>query len=135
MSSEGLRFTLEVDGQEPDTFAVVSFRLIQCQSTPFVLSVNVASDSFMQTAEMLLEKKAVLTVWQECTALRDRRGGGVRDAGEQRVADGLPAAYPAAAVAVRPATEFPHFPAAGHSDDIGDVTERERGDGVDAAVL
>ncbi|ENG0941086.1 type VI secretion system tip protein VgrG, partial [Salmonella enterica] len=76
MSSEGLRFTLEVDGQEPDTFAVVSFRLIQCQSTPFVLSVNVASDSFMQTAEMLLEKKAVLTVWQECTALRDRRGGG-----------------------------------------------------------
>ncbi|SQH41744.1 Rhs family protein [Salmonella enterica] len=64
MSLKGLRFTLEVDGQEPDTFAVVSFRLIQCQSTPFVLSVNVASDSFMQTAEMLLEKKAVLTIWQ-----------------------------------------------------------------------
>ncbi|EDV0262039.1 hypothetical protein YM80_002646, partial [Salmonella enterica subsp. salamae] len=61
MSLKGLRFTLEVDGQEPDTFAVVSFRLIQRQSTPFVLSVNVASDSFMQTAEMLLEKKAVLT--------------------------------------------------------------------------
>lgn len=27
MSLKGLRFTLEVDGQEPDTFAVVSFRL------------------------------------------------------------------------------------------------------------
>ncbi len=26
MSLKGLRFTLEVDGQEPDTFAVVSFR-------------------------------------------------------------------------------------------------------------
>lgn len=128
MSLKGLRFTLEVDGQEPDTFAVVSFRLIQRQSTPFVLSVNVASDSFMQTAEMLLEKKAVLTSGRGyCAALRDRRGGGIRDAGEQRVADGLPDAYPAAAVAVRPATEFPHFPAAGHSDDIGDVTERERG--------
>ncbi|MDN2416843.1 hypothetical protein FCY42_25385, partial [Escherichia coli] len=52
---KGLRFTLEVDGQEPDTFAVVNFRLIQNQSYPFVMSVDVASDSFMQTAEMLLE--------------------------------------------------------------------------------
>ncbi|ELI93940.1 hypothetical protein G944_00235, partial [Escherichia coli UMEA 3215-1] len=25
MSLKGLRFTLEVDGQEPDTFAVVNF--------------------------------------------------------------------------------------------------------------
>ena len=64
MSLKGLRFTLEVDGQEPDTFAVVSFRLIQNQSYPFVMSVDVASDSFMQTAEMLLEKKATLTIWQ-----------------------------------------------------------------------
>ena len=52
MSLKGLRFTLEVDGQEPDTFAVVNFRLIQNQSYPFVMSVDVASDSFMQTAEM-----------------------------------------------------------------------------------
>ncbi|HGX0795727.1 TPA: type VI secretion system tip protein TssI/VgrG [Escherichia coli] len=64
MSLKGLRFTLEVDGQEPDTFAVVNFRLIQNQSYPFVMSVDVASDSFMQTAEMLLEKKATLTIWQ-----------------------------------------------------------------------
>ncbi|HCU5478479.1 TPA: type VI secretion system tip protein VgrG [Escherichia coli] len=64
MSLKGLRFTLEVDGQEPDTFAVVSFRLIQSQSYPFVMSVDVASDSFMQTAEMLLEKNATLTIWQ-----------------------------------------------------------------------
>ncbi len=33
MSLKGLRFTLEVDGQEPDTFAVVNFRLIQNQSS------------------------------------------------------------------------------------------------------
>ncbi len=38
MSLKGLRFTLEVDGQEPDTFAVVNFRLIQNQSYPFVMS-------------------------------------------------------------------------------------------------
>ncbi|HAE8197595.1 TPA_asm: hypothetical protein GNB21_004482 [Salmonella enterica subsp. indica serovar 41:b:1,7] len=74
MSLKGLRFTLEVDGQEPDTFAVVSFRLIQRQSVPFVLSVDVASDSFMQTAEMLLEKKAVLTVWQGDIAQRHVTG-------------------------------------------------------------
>ncbi len=68
MSLKGLRFTLEVDGQEPDTFAVVNFRLIQNQSYPFVMSVDVASDSFMQTAEMLLEKKATLTIWQGAVA-------------------------------------------------------------------
>ncbi|EFG3073951.1 type VI secretion system tip protein VgrG, partial [Escherichia coli] len=57
-------------GQEPDTFAVVNFRLIQNQSYPFVMSVDVASDSFMQTAEMLLEKKATLTIWQGAVAQR-----------------------------------------------------------------
>ncbi|ELO79748.1 putative VgrG/E protein associated with Rhs elements [Salmonella enterica subsp. enterica serovar Enteritidis str. SARB17] len=61
MSLKGLRFTLEVDGQEPDTF---------------VLSVEVASESFMQTAEMLLEKQAVLTVWQGVVAQRYVSGVG-----------------------------------------------------------
>ncbi|HFI8760969.1 TPA: type VI secretion system Vgr family protein [Escherichia coli] len=70
MSLKGLRFTLEIDGQEPDTFAVVNFRLIQNQSYPFVMSVDVASDSFMQTAEMLLEKNATLTIWQGVIPLR-----------------------------------------------------------------
>ena len=70
MSLKGLRFTLEVDGQEPDTFAVVNFRLIQNQSYPFVMSVDVASDSFMQPAEMLLEKNATLTIWQGVIPLR-----------------------------------------------------------------
>ncbi|BEA00810.1 hypothetical protein VEE15_07930 [Escherichia coli] len=95
MSLKGLRFTLEVDGQEPDTFAVVSFRLIQSQSYPFVMSVDVASDSFMQTAEMLLEKKATLTIWQGSSgaALCHRRGGGFWHAGEQWLADALSPAY------------------------------------------
>ncbi|KSB63628.1 hypothetical protein LFZ48_10085 [Salmonella enterica subsp. salamae serovar 56:z10:e,n,x str. 1369-73] len=57
MSLKGLRFTLEVDGLNPKTFAVVSFQLKQRHSFPFVLDVDVASDSFAETAENLLEKK------------------------------------------------------------------------------
>lgn len=57
MSLKGLRFTLEVDGQAPDTFAVVNFQLTQCFSVPFVLNVDVASKEFGLTAERLLEKK------------------------------------------------------------------------------
>ena len=106
MSLKGLRFTLEVDGQEPDTFAVVNFRLIQNQSYPFVMSVDVASDSFMQTAEMLLEKNATLTIWQGVIPLR--------------YVTGVVAGY---------------LPAAGYPDDIGHITERERRHRVDAAVL
>ncbi|MER41394.1 hypothetical protein ED033_03350 [Salmonella enterica] len=64
MSLKGLRFTLEVDGLNPKTFAVVSFQLKQRHSFPFVLNVDVASDSFAETAENLLEKNAILAVWQ-----------------------------------------------------------------------
>ncbi|EAB9863784.1 hypothetical protein G7199_003180 [Salmonella enterica] len=64
MSLKGLRFTLEVDGLNPKTFAVVSFPLKQRHSFPFVLDVDVASDSFAETAENLLEKNAILAVWQ-----------------------------------------------------------------------
>ncbi|ECJ5919899.1 type VI secretion system tip protein VgrG [Salmonella enterica subsp. salamae] len=64
VSLKGLRFTLEVDGLNPKTFAVVNFQLKQRHSFPFVLDVDVASDSFAETAENLLEKNAILTVWQ-----------------------------------------------------------------------
>ncbi|KFB97642.1 VgrG family protein [Trabulsiella guamensis ATCC 49490] len=74
MPQQGLRFTLEVDGQEPDTFAVISFGLKQDYSLPFVLDVDVASDSFRQTAETLLEKNATLTVWQGQQVLRHISG-------------------------------------------------------------
>ncbi|WP_054181252.1 type VI secretion system tip protein TssI/VgrG [Trabulsiella odontotermitis] len=74
MPQQGLRFTLEVDGQEPDTFAVISFGLKQDYSLPFVLDVDVASDSFRQTAETLLEKNTTLTVWQGQQVLRHISG-------------------------------------------------------------
>ncbi|KFB90649.1 hypothetical protein GTGU_04821, partial [Trabulsiella guamensis ATCC 49490] len=67
---QGLRFTLDIDGQMPETFAVVRFRLTQALSTPFTLEAEVASNRFRQAADALLEKTAVLTVWQGMTALR-----------------------------------------------------------------
>ncbi|MFU2146156.1 type VI secretion system tip protein VgrG [Hafnia paralvei] len=70
MSLKGLRFTLSVDGQAPDTFAVINFRLRQQLSFPFMLDVNVASKSFSQQASNLLEKNATLTIWQGEKALR-----------------------------------------------------------------
>lgn len=68
--STGLRFTLEVNGLEPETFAVVSFLLKQRYSFPFTLEMDVASDSFRQAAENILEKNATLTVWQGDTPQR-----------------------------------------------------------------
>lgn len=74
MSLKGLRFTLEVDGQEPDTFAVVNFCLMQKLSIPFVLDVDVVSNLFDREAKNLLEKNATLTIWQGPKALRYVKG-------------------------------------------------------------
>ncbi|EGD0834142.1 TPA: type VI secretion system tip protein VgrG [Escherichia coli] len=64
MPSEGLRFTLSVDGIVEMATAVVSFRLYQHHCTPFILDVDIASGLSDLTAEDFLEKSAVLTVWQ-----------------------------------------------------------------------
>jgi hypothetical protein len=68
--STGLRFTLDVDGLGSKTFAVVSFLLKQRYLSPFTLDIEVASDSFGQAAENVLEKNATLTVWQGDTPQR-----------------------------------------------------------------
>lgn len=70
MSLKGLRFTLDVDGLGQKTFAVVNFVLRQRHTFPFVLDIDVASDSFGETAEKLLEKNATLTIWQGNTPQR-----------------------------------------------------------------
>ncbi|WP_234096499.1 type VI secretion system Vgr family protein [Citrobacter portucalensis] len=74
MSLKGLRFTLDVDGQDAGTFAVVNFWLMQNNSVPFVLDVDVASDEFDREAKNLLEKNATLTIWQGPKALRYVKG-------------------------------------------------------------
>lgn len=70
MSLKGLRFTLEVDGHSPCTFAVVNFSLMQNLSLPFVMDVDIASKEFNLEANCLLEKKATLTIWQGENKLR-----------------------------------------------------------------
>ncbi|CBG89561.1 type VI secretion system Vgr family protein [Citrobacter rodentium] len=83
MAEKGLRFTLEVEGQPPETFAVVSFRLVQDYSVPFTLDVDVAGEGFRLTPEALLEKEAVLTILTGATMQRRMRGivthFGIRD--------------------------------------------------------
>lgn len=64
MSQQGLRFTLDVDGLLPMSTAVVSFTLCQNLSTPFTLTVDIASGLPDLTAKNFLEKNATLTVWQ-----------------------------------------------------------------------
>ncbi len=126
MSLKGLRFTLEVDGGEPDTFAVVNFRLIQNQSYPFVMSVDVASDSFMQTAEMLLEK-ATLTIWQGVIPQRYVTGVvagfGMQENNGWQMRYHLRIEPPLWRCGLR--QNFRIFQQ-GYPDDIGHVTERER---------
>lgn len=74
MSLQGLRFTLDVNGLDADTFAVVSFGLKQYLSVPFTLDVDVASQKFDLQANNLLEKNATLTIWQGTRALRFTTG-------------------------------------------------------------
>ncbi|WP_079832296.1 type VI secretion system Vgr family protein [Salmonella enterica] len=74
MSQNGLRFTLDVDGLTPAATAVVRFTLYQHLSTPFLLTVDIASDRSGLTAVSFLEKNATLTLWQGNTPLRYLHG-------------------------------------------------------------
>ncbi|WP_448885244.1 type VI secretion system Vgr family protein [Citrobacter telavivensis] len=74
MSLKGLRFTLNVDGLSETATAVVSFRLYQQYSGPFVLEVDIASTLPDLTAVDFLEKNALLTVWQGTVAQRYVKG-------------------------------------------------------------
>ncbi|WP_247753057.1 contractile injection system protein, VgrG/Pvc8 family, partial [Citrobacter freundii] len=74
MSQQGLRFTLDVDGLVAMSTAVVSFTLCQKLSTPFTISVDIASSLPDLTAVSFLEKNATLTVWQGSVAQRCLHG-------------------------------------------------------------
>jgi type VI secretion system secreted protein VgrG len=81
MPIQGTHFTLEVDGQAPDTFAVVGFRHSQSCSTLFSLSVNAASRNPAVSFEALLESNATLTVFRN--NVPQRRVMGIVTACEQ----------------------------------------------------
>ena len=56
MSLKEQRFTLGIDGLAETSTAVVSFTLYQNLSTPFLLSVDIASDQPDLTASDFLER-------------------------------------------------------------------------------
>lgn len=75
MSAPGLRFTLDVDGLSPDTFAVVSFHYTGSYSSLFRLDVGVSSAYFTTLSyEKAIEKDAILKIWQGDTLLRHVKG-------------------------------------------------------------
>jgi type VI secretion system secreted protein VgrG len=74
MPVQGTYFTLDVEGQEPETFAVVSFRHSQALSALFSLTVNAASRNPAVSFEQLLESKTTLTVFRNGRVQRRIRG-------------------------------------------------------------
>ncbi|EFP4582529.1 type VI secretion system tip protein VgrG [Salmonella enterica] len=74
MPQTGVRFTVDVDRQDAETFAVVSFHLVQSYSSLFTLDIHVASSNIRLNARDLLEQTAVLTIWQGSTPQRHIKG-------------------------------------------------------------
>ncbi|MBJ6386313.1 MULTISPECIES: type VI secretion system tip protein TssI/VgrG [Enterobacter] len=75
MSSQGLRFTLDVEGLPPNMFPVVEFNLNESLSTLFRLDVSVSSEYFTSLShEMVTEKTAILKIWEGETILRHVKG-------------------------------------------------------------
>jgi len=74
MSQSGLRFTLEVDGLPPDTFAVITFNLRQSLSALFSLELALASAVPSLAFGQVLEKTAYLTIWQGSVPQRRVKG-------------------------------------------------------------
>lgn len=86
----GTHFTLEVQGQAPETFAVVDFRLSQSYSTLFSLTVTAASRNPAVSLNDLLESATTLTILRTgMTAstgrVTRRLGPGGRETARQRV--------------------------------------------------
>ncbi|ECJ3939887.1 type VI secretion system tip protein VgrG [Salmonella enterica subsp. salamae] len=74
MPQTGTRFTVDVDGQDAETFAVVSFHLVQSYSSLFTLDIHVASSNIRLNARDLLEQTVILTIWQGSTPQRHIKG-------------------------------------------------------------
>ncbi|WP_355662476.1 hypothetical protein, partial [Halomonas salifodinae] len=62
--STGLQFTLSLAGDDDLDLAVLDFTLDEALSTPFRLTLQVASRDGELSAEAFLDREASLTVWQ-----------------------------------------------------------------------
>lgn len=63
MLSQGLRFTLDVEGLPPDMFPVVDFCLNESLSSLFRLDVSISSEYFTSLShDRVTEKTAILKI-------------------------------------------------------------------------
>lgn len=60
----GLQFTFEVEGLDPAMFALVDFTGDDSLSMPFCFSISLASRSEEVSAEQVVDKNAILTIWK-----------------------------------------------------------------------
>lgn len=75
MSSQGLRFTLDIEGLPSNMFPVVDFCLNESLSSLFRLDVSVSSEYFTSLShEMVTEKTASLKIWEGESLLRHVKG-------------------------------------------------------------
>ena len=74
MPVQGTYFTLDIEGQAAETFAVVEFHLSQSFSTLFTLSITVASTCPAVPLEQLLESNATLNLFRNSLLQRSVRG-------------------------------------------------------------
>lgn len=74
MPAYGTHFTLDVEGQEDETFAVVEFHHQESLSSLFTLNVTAASNNPAISLEQLLESNATLTIFRDNVRQRSIRG-------------------------------------------------------------
>ncbi|OEY67015.1 hypothetical protein BG841_11480 [Marinobacter sp. X15-166B] len=70
LCSSGLRFTARIGGVPADVFVVVGFELTETLSSPFRLTLDLASYNPDLVLTDLLEQPTELTVWQDRTPRR-----------------------------------------------------------------
>ncbi|MDT7486814.1 type VI secretion system tip protein TssI/VgrG [Citrobacter koseri] len=74
MPAYGTHFTLDVEGQEDETFAVVEFHHQESFSSLFTLSVTAASNNPAVPLDQLLESNVTLTIFRDNVIQRSIRG-------------------------------------------------------------
>ncbi|WP_373779234.1 type VI secretion system tip protein VgrG [Glaesserella sp.] len=66
-SPSGLQFTLEIEGLSPTLFSVIEFRLNSRYNDLYRLDITLSSADSAIVPAMVLDNRAILTVWQDGT--------------------------------------------------------------------